>query len=100
MKNYVKRVSQKADKLSKEQLLALVDNCIDESETYKSIIDSLSSGILILDKDFVLQKFNTIAEARLPFTEHLEDIENDGIPVWNYIDDEEIADFIENCEEK
>ena len=71
MKNYVKRVSQKADKLSKEQLLALVDNCIDESETYKSIIDSLSSGILILDKDFVLQKFNTIAEARLPFTEHL-----------------------------
>lgn len=100
MKNYVKRVSQKADKLSKEQLLALVDNCIDESETYKSIIDSLSSGILILDKDFVLQKFNTIAEARLPFTEHLEDIENDGIPVWNYIDDEEIAAFIENCAEK
>lgn len=100
MKNYVKRISQKSDKLSKEQLLDLFDEVVDENESYKSIINSLSSGILILDNDFVLQRHNKMAESRLPFTVHLEEIVNSGLPVWNYIDDEDIVSFIKNCAEK
>ena len=56
MKNYVKRISQKSDKLSKEQILDLFDEVVDENESYKSIINSLSSGILIptVDKNFYI----------------------------------------------
>ena len=67
MNNYVKRISQKVNKLSKEQILELFDDVIDENTSYKSIINSLSSGILILDNKFILQRNNTIAESRLPF---------------------------------
>ncbi|MCR5189147.1 MAG: PAS domain S-box protein [Treponema sp.] len=100
MKNYVKRISQKADKLSKEQLLELFDEVIDENESYRSIIDSLSSGILILDNKFILQRHNKIAESRLPFKARLEEAKNSKNPIWTYIDDEEIASFLENCEKK
>ncbi len=100
MKNYVKRISQKSDKLSKEQILDLFDEVVDENESYKSIINSLSSGILILDNDFILQRHNKMAESRLPFNSHLEEAINSGLPIWNYIDDEDIASFIKNCAEK
>ncbi len=100
MKNYVKRISQKADKLSKEQILELFDDVIDENESYKSIIDSLSSGILILDNKFILQRHNTIAESRLPFNVRLGDAKNSEYPIWTYIDDEDISSFLENCAKK
>ncbi len=100
MNNYVKRISQKVDKLSKEQILELFDDVIDENKSYKSIIDSLSSGILILDNKFILQRNNTIAESRLPFKGRLADAKNSEYPIWTYIDDEDIASFLENCAKK
>lgn len=100
MNNYVKRISQKVDKLSKEQILELFDDVIDENKSYKSIIDSLSSGILILDNKFILQRNNTIAESRLPFKGRLADAKKSEYPIWTYIDDEDIASFLENCAKK
>ena len=100
MNNYVKRISQKVDKLSKEQLLELFDDVIDENTSYKSIINSLSSGILILDNKFILQRNNTIAESRLPFKGRLADAKKSEYPIWTYIDDEDIASFLENCAKK
>lgn len=100
MNNYVKRISQKVDKLSKEQILELFDDVIDENTSYKSIINSLSSGILILDNKFILQRNNTIAESRLPFKGRLADAKKSEYPIWIYIDDEDIASFLENCAKK
>ena len=54
MRNYVKRINQKKDKLSKDQLLLLIDDVIEENDVLNSIINSLSTGILIVDKDFKL----------------------------------------------
>lgn len=100
MNNYVKRISQKVDKLSKEQILELFDDVIDENTSYKSIINSLSSGILILDNKFILQRNNTIAESRLPFKGRLADAKKSEYPIWTYIYDEDIASFLENCAKK
>lgn len=100
MNNYVKRISQKVDKLSKEQILELFDDVIDENTSYKSIINSLSSGILILDNKFILQRNNTIAESRLPFKGRLADAKKSEYPIWTYIDDEDIVSFLENCAKK
>lgn len=108
MRNFGKIINKKADKLSKEQLLSFFDEAIEENENLYSILESLSTGILILDNDFILQRNNTVAESRLPFTNHLDEIKNSQEPLWEYIDDEEISTFfrsslkkgITNCSEE
>ena len=89
MRNYVKRINQKKDKLSKDQLLLLIDDVIEENDVLNSIINSLSTGILIVDKDFKLLRHNTASESRLPYKIYPEEIENAQESLWNFIDDEE-----------
>ena len=100
MRGYVKRVSQKSDKLSKEQLLSLLDDMADENESLYSLFDSLADGIIIVDNDYRLMRHNFIAESRIPFYDHLEEIKNQTQPIWEYIADKEIADFLRTCAEK
>ena len=100
MRGYVKRVKQKAEKLSKEQVLSLLEDVVDENESLYSVLDSLSTGLLIINDDFQLLRYNQIAESWLPFSEHLEDILGSEKAIWEYIEDEDIADFLRRCLEK
>ena len=94
MRGYVKRVKQKAEKLSKEQILSLLEDIVDENESLYSVLESLSTGLLIINDDFQLLRYNQIAESWLPFSEHLDDILGSEKPIWEYIEDEDIADFL------
>ena len=100
MRSYVKRVKQKAEKLSKEQILTLLENIVDENESLYSVLESLSTGLLIINDDFQLVRYNQIAESWLPFSERLEDILGSENPIWEYIEDEDIAAFLQRCLEK
>ncbi len=100
MRSYVKRVKQKAEKLSKEQILSLLEDVADENESLYSVLESLSTGLLIIDDDFRLLRYNTIAESWLSLSEHLEDILGSEKAIWEYIEDEEIAAFLRKCMEK
>ena len=100
MRSYVKRVKQKAEKLSKEQVLSLLEDVVDENESLYSVLESLSTGLLIINDDFQLLRYNQIAESWLPFSEHLEDILGSDKAIYEYIEDEEIACFLKNCLEK
>ena len=100
MRSYVKRVKQKAEKLSKEQILTLLENIADENESLYSVLESLSTGLLIINDDFQLVRHNQIAESWLPFSERLEDILGSENPIWEYIEDEDIAAFLQRCLEK
>lgn len=100
MRGYVKRVKQKAEKLSKEQVLALLEDIVDENESLYSVLESLSTGLLIINDDFQLLRYNQIAESWLPFSERLEDILGSENPIWEYIEDEDIAAFLQRCLEK
>ena len=100
MRSYVKRVKQKAEKLSKEQVLALLEDVVDENESLYSVLESLSTGLLIINDDFQLLRYNTIAESWLPFSERLEDILGSQNAIWEYIEDEDIASFLRKCLEK
>lgn len=100
MRGYVKRVTQKAEKLSKEQLLSLIQNLAEENDSLYSILESLSTGLLIVDNDFKLVQSNTIAESRVQFSIYLDDPKVSTAPIWEFIDDEEIAGFLQNCAEK
>ena len=94
MRGYVKRVKQKAEKLSKEQILSLLEDIVDENESLYSVLESLSTGLLIINDDFQLLRYNQIAESWLPFSEHLDDILGSEKPIWEYIEDEDIAAFL------
>ena len=100
MRGYVKRVKQKAEKLSKEQVLSLFETIAEENESLYSVLESLSTGLLIINDDFQLLRYNTIVESWLPFTQHLEDIQGTEIRVFECIDDEDIAAFLRKCMEK
>ena len=100
MRSYVKRVKQKAEKLSKEQVLSLLEAVVDENDSLYSVLESLSTGLLIINDDFQLLRYNTIAESWLPFSERLEDILGSTNPIWEYIQDEDIAAFLQKCMEK
>ena len=100
MRSYVKRVKQKAEKLSKEQVLSLLEAVVDENDSLYSVLESLSTGILILNDDSQLLRYNTIAESWLPLSARLEDIHGSENAIWEYIEDEDIAAFLRKCLEK
>ena len=59
MRSYVKRVKQKAEKLSKEQVLSLLEAVVDENDSLYSVLESLSTGLLIINDDFHLLRYKS-----------------------------------------
>ena len=100
MRGYVKRVSQKVNKLSNEQLISLIDDMVEENENLYSILECISAGLLILDNDFVLQQSNKIVESRLNFSVYLDDPKAATVPIWEIMEDQEIGDYFKKCAEK
>lgn len=100
MRGYVKKITQKIDKFSREQLSSLLEDMAGEIENYDSIMESLSAGIVIVDKDYKLIQNNRIAERRLNFTQHLDETVPGSVYLWEIIEDSDIADFIKNCAQK
>ena len=100
MRGYVKRVSQKAGKLSNEQLISLLDNMMEENENLYSILECISAGLLIVDNDFYLQQSNKIVESRLNFSVYLDDPKASSCPIWEIMEDEEIGQYFKKCAEK
>jgi len=100
MRGYVKRVSQKFNKLSNEQLISLLDGMVEENENLYSILECISAGLLILDNDFVLQQSNKIVESRLNFSVYLDDPKATTVPIWEIMEDEEIGEYFKKCWEK
>ncbi len=90
MREFVKQVVKKLPKLTSEQVQQLFDSLSEENEKLDSVLESLSTGLLICDENWNLLQANKAAERYLPFkqrsgTEH---------PVWTMIDDEEISAFL------
>ncbi|MBO4532655.1 MAG: PAS domain S-box protein [Treponema sp.] len=100
MRGYVKRVSQKFNKLSNEQLISLLDDMVEENENLYSILECISAGLLILDNDFYLQQSNKIVESRLSFSVYLDDPKATTVPIWEIMEDQEIGDYFKKCAEK
>lgn len=100
MRGYVKRLSKKAEKLPKEQLLSLLDDVVEENEGLYSILESLSTGLLIVNEDFILLRNNMIVESQLDFKYYLDDPRVSQVPVFEILDDEEICSYLEKCYKK
>ena len=100
MKDFVKKVSQKLPKLSSEQVEQLIEDLKAEYEQLDSIMESLSTGLIIVDADWHLELTNKAAERLIPFTVRPSDYRGDFVPVWQMIDDTSLASFLQNCAQK
>lgn len=111
MKDFVKKASQKISKLSDEQVERLIDSLNAENDVLDSIVESLSTALVIVDGGWHIIKANKAAKRILPVHqagvirrtgEHFSgdsirsDIHTD-LFVWDFLDDETIADFLRSC---
>lgn len=99
MRAYFRRASQKISKLTDAQIEEFLNAIVDENDMFNSMFDSLTTGVMIIDSNFVLRISNKAAERLLPFSVRLDDYKADNVAVWKIIDDEPIADFIRSCHE-
>lgn len=99
MTSFNKSVAQKLSKLSEAQIQKLFSSISAERDTLSSIIESLSLGLIIFDKDAKLFLVNKAAERPLPFTVRpLPKNENSNL--WDFVGDKDIADFLKSCVQK
>lgn len=100
MRSYVRRVSKKAEKLPKEQILTLLDDIVEENENLFAILESLSTGLVIVNEDFILVRNNRIVESQIDTKFYLDDERVFQTPFYNILQDEDISLFIKKCHEK
>ena len=100
MRDYVKRVSQMLPKLSEEQIKQILQSVTSENEMLDSILDSLSTGLMVVNTDWCLLKVNNLAERYLkePFVnDEIKNTSKNQEPVYNLLNENEICSFLKDC---
>ena len=98
MHGFLEKVIQFLPKLSDEQVKRVLLEVSNEHQLLLSLIDSLPTGIIIVSKDWKIRQLNKFAE-RTVFSSVMDDSKYDAEPVWAYISEPEIRDFLKNaCE--
>jgi PAS domain S-box-containing protein len=91
VKDFVKKISQKISKLTPEQVESLFDVLVQENEELDAIIESVSIGLLSVNKEWILMQSNKAAERlismKTPYAEQ---------PVWELVGDKDIGDFFKD----
>ena len=99
MSDYFRRVSEKIAKLPSEQVKEFLEDVCSENEIFDSVLESLSTGLVIVDKDWKLILTNKAAERYVPFSIRPDDPKAESIPLPRLVDNAEIADFLNDCRE-
>lgn len=100
MHDYVKRITKMIPKLSQEQLQRIIKNVANENAMLDSILESLTTGLIVVDKQWRILKFNKISERFLSFI-HFEDETNRSYKkVWEVISDVNVSEFLRDCADK
>ncbi|MBP5463743.1 MAG: two-component sensor histidine kinase [Treponema sp.] len=97
MSEFVRKVSQKLSKLSPEQLERVIESMNGENRTLHSTLESLSTGLVIVDGDYRCKKSNKAAERLIPFKKRLSGDKIGEFRLWELVDDEYISAFLRTC---
>ena len=89
MRQLIKRALRKLDKLGIYQLQDILLSAAGEIERLETVLDSLSVGLLVCDTDHKLVMINKYALRLFLINSY------DQEPVWNLINDEKLAAFLE-----
>ena len=99
MSDYFRRVSEKIAKLPSEQVKEFLEDVCSENEIFDSVLESLSTGLVIVDKDWKLILTNKAAERYVPFSIRPDDAKAESVLLPRLVDNAEIADFLNDCRE-
>ncbi len=97
MGSYVNRVIERLPKLSDEEVRRLFSCVASENSMLYSIIDSLSTGLIIVDRKWKVLHCNKAA--RRYFCANFEDSHSESESVWSFLSESEIADFLRKTAE-
>ena len=90
----LKRLLEKLPKLSHEQLGGVLRDVADENAMLTSIFDSLSTGLIIVDRKWKFLQSNKAAD-RFVFENTSAESKFDEEFVWQSVSEKEIGDFLE-----
>ena len=90
----LKRLLEKLPKLSHEQLGGVLRDVADENAMLTSIFDSLSTGLIIVDRKWKILQSNKAAD-RFVFENTSAESKLDEEFVWQSVSEKEIGDLIE-----
>ena len=99
MNDFVKKVSQKVSKLSEEQLERFIEGMYTEKNVLNSIVESLATGLVIVDPQWNFLQANKAADRLLPFRKRHGETKNDA-KIWDLLDEPQICAFLHSCAEK
>lgn len=97
MRDYVQRVRKMLSKLSQEQLARLFDSIVKENEMFDSILESITTGLVVVDREWKVLKVNKMAERYLSFVYYVDESKSESMKIWEYISEGQISDFLQNC---
>lgn len=97
MQDISNRVYEKLSKFSQGQLESLFTELHFQNDVLKSIVQSLSTGLVCVDKNWKLIEMNNAAERMLPLNLSSEEIKDRGKRFFEFIEDGEMAAFFKDC---
>ena len=90
MRKFIRRALDKWEKLDTEKIHALISDLASDNERMEAVLDSVSDGLLVADRENRLVMFNKSAERLVPF----EGADGYDSALWDSVTDDEIAAFI------
>jgi PAS domain S-box-containing protein len=90
MRKFIQRALQKFSKLDKDQIYSLLHDMASENERLEIVLESMTDGVIVCDRDHQLILYNKSAERLL----NLAGSDIYEKYVWTVVDDSEIAEFL------
>ena len=95
MREFVNQVIDRLPRLSDDQVRQVLRAVASEQNMLSSVIDSLPTGIAIADTRWHLRTTNKAAD-RFLFSGGVDESSVEKDPIWHFIVEDEIAEFIKN----
>jgi two-component system, sporulation sensor kinase E len=96
MKRFVRRALAKLEKLDPQSIRSLIEAVSTENELFDMVMDSMASGIVVLDGASHVLLANKASERLIPM-DRADLLEG---PIWDAVSDQEIAEFLKDRLEK
>lgn len=101
MNAFVKRISKKISKLSPEQIQSLFNQLVEENESLISVLESISTGLIICDEKWRITQSNKSGDRLFPLKPRYYEAKQSDLQcdeeIWNLVDDKEIALFLKDA---
>lgn len=89
MRKFIQRALEKLPKLDRQQIYSLLYDMANENERLEVVLESMTDGVIVSDKNHKLILYNKSAERLL----HLSGSDLTEQYVWKVINDQEVSEF-------